>query len=595
VASKRKPARPDRSPRNRAPAKPHAIKRAEKQVLSADQEWAHTVAELVGGDCHAYQRHVLEDVYTHGQRFITMLVGRGGGKTSAIRALFLTGMTRTRRGRFLYFATTREAAEELLWEPMKALVAFHGWQDEFEFLDSKLRVTCKRTGATLRLYGMDKPRHVEQHRGKPFDGVAIDEAASHDIALVANMLDRIIGPRLDERMGWMVLAGTPGHFLSGDFYNFTRPGSTALDENDEPVPLHRPWEDRDKPEFAGWDGWCSHHWKLSDVIALPNPPIALVNLWNGALKKKRRNRWSDENPIWLREYMGQWAADDTGMVFKYRALKDGQPWNQWDPFDGAKLIGLQALMAAVAKLPKKSEGVDLLDWRFVIAGDKGSTDPFALNVFAFSPNDPARNIWHVMPFERTAMYARLVAEIILGGDFVAAILRGAVVDFDRAGGVVGVTGWPDAAVCDADQAFLDELANVYGFRMKKAERKPDYKMGAIELVNGDLVDGRIKIIKASHLESQVMALQWAVDDHGRVKENKAQANHSSDTLIYGRREISHLFESGSVEQPPPTSSSAVYQDPQGLTGGEDRDAPHDRMPDLESGLAAEYEFRDPWG
>jgi hypothetical protein len=98
-------------------------------------------------------------------------------------------------------------------------------------------------------------------------------------------------------------------------------------------------------------------------------------------------------------------------------------------------------------------------------------------------------------------------------------------------------------VVDADPNFILEMANTHGIRFKKAEKKPEYKHGAIELVNGDLVEGRILIIKGSPLDKQIRVLQWKIDEHGNPREDKAQANHSTDCLIYGRREIAYQFES----------------------------------------------------
>jgi hypothetical protein len=67
-------------------------------------------------------------------------------------------------------------------------------------------------------------------------------------------------------------------------------------------------------------------------------------------------------------------------------------------------------------------------------------------------------------------------------------------------------------VVDADPNFILEMANTHGIRFKKAEKKPEYKHGAIELVNGDLVEGRILIIKGSPLDKQIRVLQWKIDE-----------------------------------------------------------------------------------
>lgn len=560
---------------------PHGRVKAERRVLSPDERWAAEISERVIADCHPFQRDAVEDP----ARFISLLVGRGGGKTTTMRARAIIKLTSIRRARMVYIAPTRQMAEELMWIPLKDSIEFYGLMDDFTFHESKLRCTCKRTGAMYTLVGLDDKGEVDKLRGRPFDEVHPDEASLYDPKLLEDLLDRALGPRLGERNGCIVMGGTPGHILAGPFYDFTRPGATVTDDDGNSIPLHRPYADRGQPEFAAWDGYSSHHWTLKAVAELPNAAelyLALVNLWAGALRTKARKRWSDQNPIWLREYLGIWASDDTNHVFKYRSnLDDGAPWNQWDPFDGRKLEGVQALELALARL--RSMGIE--DLRYVYGGDMGTALPYALNIFAFSPHDPMRRRWHVMPFERTLMRARLIAELHMGPEATTrAFLQQPA---EPLGALLGVTGWPDAMVMDTDLATLEELRNTYGINYKKAERNPHYKRGAIELVNGEFIDGRILVIKGSELESQLLTLQWRENRFGHVEEDPRQASHSTDTLVYSSKEIAGLFESGAVggDAQPPNSRA-----PQAIErrGPVEPVASHVRAP---SG----GRYRDPWG
>jgi len=566
----------------RAPAKPWARAKAARRVLSPDEKWAAAIRERVLGDCHPFQLGAVEDP----SRFITLLVGRGGGKTTSMRARAILKLTSIRRARLTYIAPTRPMAEELMWEPLKHSLEHYGLIDDCHISESKLACTCKRTGAVYKLVGLDDKGEVNKLRGRPFDEVQPDEASLYPAHILADLLDRAVGPRLGERNGCIVMGGTPGHILSGPFYDFTRTGASVQDDEGNTIPLHRPYADRDKPEYSAWDSYSSHHWTLKDVAELPEAArkyVALVNLWAEALKVKKRNRWSDDNPIWLREYLGQWAADDTDMVFRYRPhLEDGKLWNQWDPYGDHKLEGIQALKAAIAKLAE----FGLKDLRYVISDDMGSADPFASNVFAFSPSDLLRQLWHVMGFERTGMYARTIAELTIGVDE-----RGQAMH-DKPAGIIGVTGWPDGMVMDTDQATLDELSKVYGLRFVKADRNPNYKAGAIELTNGDFVDGRIKIIKGSHLERQLQSLQWAEDQFGRVKENKAQANHSTDTLIYGRKLVAEMFETGSITtDAPPAAAAGADAEAQASVDGDYQHRERNEFDDL----LVDAEYVDAWG
>jgi hypothetical protein len=110
----------------------------------------------------------------------------------------------------------------------------------------------------------------------------------------------------------------------------------------------------------------------------------------------------------------------------------------------------------------------------------GTRDPFAMNVFAFAPADPWRRLIHVFWLEKMRMHGKPIAEMLIGPD-------PETHPGTPRGGVFSVIGWPDVIEFDADQPSIDELANVYGIRAKKCDRRADYKFGAIELVNGDLL------------------------------------------------------------------------------------------------------------
>lgn len=473
---------------------------ADTRALARARDTSDWIAKatIVLDSCHPKQREFAADP---GRRVVA-LVGRGGGKTTGGRARFLLRMLSTPKARCLYIATTREQAAELMWGPLKDLIEKLGIQARFN--ETKLRCTFMKNGATLRLVGADNKREIDKLRGQPFHEVGIDEAASYPAQLLEHLVFRIIGPRLGDYGGSLWFIGTPGHILSGPFYDSSRPGSE----------IHRRWSDRDLPEFADWTGWSFHSWSLQDGGA--TVPV-MARLWTEALLEKSTNAWGDEHPVWRREYLGQWSADNTECVYRYRAfLEDGAQWNQWDP---------ERDKAGFAVLPPG-------DWQYAYGMDLGHHDPFALEVFAYQLIDPTKTLYHVYEFEKRGMYPRTIAELLLGEELNA----------EQPGGVFGKTGWPGGIVADLagnGDAILAELQNVYGIRIEPAEKKN--KSDSIELFNGDLIDGRIKILKGSRLAEQLLDLQWAVDDFGRVRENKGQRNDCSDAAIYARRVAQHLL------------------------------------------------------
>lgn len=576
--------------RHTTTAKPHARAKADARVgLAAGGDgngngdpWAARIRASIRAAYHQWQLDAAND----NSRRISLLVGRGGGKTTLWKGRLLDEMAHVTHGRYVYACPTLGMAVELLWEPLKQTLSQLGLEQGHDYETKEApreggKILMLRTGSRLKLFGIDDAKQVNLCRGQPFDGVVVDEAAYCGISIVKDFVENVIEPRIGERDGWIGLSSSPGRVLRGFFYDVTRDGS----------PLHRPYSQREQPEYADWlrDSFSSHAWNLAEVTGVrkagdtPYPEAlmrypALVALRQSHLRIKAAKKWTDQNPVWLREYEGRWSRDDTAAVFQFDPAL-----NLWAPHGDAPIEGIAGLKRAIAALPPGHE------WHYVIAADKGSPrvskdagddgererrDPWALNVYAFSPSDPQQREFHVYYFERVGLYARPLAKLLLGEDKKA---PNECMPHEKPGGIIGLIGWPDSMVADCDGNTIEELANVYGLRFEKAEKAPAYKAGAIELTNGDLVDARIKAIKDSPLHKQLAELQWAEQESGALKEDPAQPNHSSDTLIYGTRLIAKLFESGIVVRENAASSS--YSDPMGLDGPPDvppRQDPRDR-------------------
>lgn len=478
---------------------------------SARIEWRPLVDTILS-ECHEKQRGFVED----DAKRICAIVARGGGKTTGGRARFVIRMLKTRRARCCFIATSRQQAEEFMWAPLKDLLQALAIPAIFN--ETKLKCTFLHNGSTLRLVGADDKKSVDKLRGQPFHEVGVDESASYSKSLFSTMLDRVIIPRLGDFDGTLWCIGTPGHILDGGFYDMTRVGGD----------LSRAYSDRHKKEFEGWFKWSRHHWTMEDGA---KEKLVMANLWKNALIEKELKGWEDDNPIWRREYLGFWAADDTENVYRYSAHdENGDLWNQWDP-------------------PRDRYGWAIMpdefdDWRYSYGQDMGASDPYALEIVAWSPSDHSHTLYHVFEFTQTKMYARKIAELILGEDPKDGTQWP---DFENLDGCIGHKGWPDAI--SADMAglggnMLDELAEVYGLRIKPAKKQD--KHDNIELTNGDLVDGRAKILKGSELEAQLLQLQWAPDEYGRLREHKGMRNDATDAYIYARRDAAHLI-SGETE------------------------------------------------
>lgn len=489
-----------------------ALGGGQRRTRTTGDDWPRKV-QIVADQCHPKQRELVDN---EGLR-LAAIVGRRGGKTTAVRVRFFRRLLTTPRARCLYIAATRSSAEELMWGPLKDIFERSGFTigGDVSFNETKLKLVVHGNKSQLQLVGADNMRDIEKLRGQYFHEVWIDESGSYPPSLLRNLIERIIAPTLGDYGGTLGLIGTPSHVLAGPFYEVTRPDSE----------IGQPFGQVEDP-----NGWVTHFWTLEDGAAAGIP--AMANAWQAALAEKARNGWSDDHPVWKREWLGLWAADNTENVFKYRPHLDGKPWNQWDPPKDPR--------TGFAVLPPG-------EWTYVYGMDLGASDLFALEVFAFNPHDAV--LYHVREFGAPKMYAKSIAELLLGREL----------NHEEMGGLFAATDWPAAIVADTaglGGAFLAELAEVYGIPIDPAEKKN--KHDSIELFNGDLIDGRIVVLKDSKLEDQLIHLQWAVDDYGGLKENRSMRNDFADAAIYARRAAQHLFASTRPEDPvdPGTAEAA---------------------------------------
>lgn len=460
--------------------------------------------------------HPKQQAYVHDTaKRIACVVGARGGKSTGGRARFLRRMLRTKRARCLFVAPTVGQAKKIIWEPFKEML--HRLGIKFESNETDFIIKLLHNGSTLMLGGSATKADVDRFRGLAFHEIGIDECASFRPGLLEWLVDRVLAPRLGEYRGTLWLISTPGHLQRGLFYEVTRPGSkegTPYEDGREELP----------------DGYSTHHWSLQDGA----PHVAaLANAWAEALETKRRNGWDDDHPVWKREYLGLWAADDTEAVFKYRPhLDDGLDWNQWDPEKDEH---------GFAILPEHLRGQTIFySWGV----DPGIRDPFGLVIFAWSPHDPTKTLYQVYEFSQKEMYAERAAQLFRG---VNPKTQTPTADYIAPKSIIGRLGWPAVKVADQQNnlALFAELSKVYGLFFTEAKKRD--KHASIELFNGDLLAGRIKILKGSDLELQLMTLQWDVDDLGGIHEDTAARNDLSDAALYARAEATHLH---STEEAP---------------------------------------------
>ena len=223
-------------------------------------------------------------------------------------------------------------------------------------------------------------------------------------------------------------------------------------------------------------GWSQHAWDMTQ-----NPHIPHAAEWIAELLKRRG--WGPDHPTFLREYRAKWVRDPNALVYRYDA-------------------GRNLISAPTHVRPNYVIGIDL-----------GFVDATAWVVMSWSHSSP--HIEVIESFRESGLIPSKIAEITFQ-------LR------ER---------YPNATLI-ADhgglgKSIIEEMRQRHGLPVQGAEKTT--KRSAIEWMNGDLEQGRIKVVQGrnNELVEEWALLQWSED---RSKEDPRFENHCSDAALYCYRE-----------------------------------------------------------
>lgn len=377
------------------------------------------------------------------------LCSRRAGKThTCVAYLLITALTRPRTVS-VYVALTRLSAKRLIWRALMTADATHGLRAVINH--TELTVTLPN-GSAIIVTGAHDEADAERLRGGKYALVVVDECASFP-GFFSSMVEEVIEPALVDEQGTLCLVGSPGAAVAGLFHAAT----------------------------TGEMQYSTHHWTILDNPHLPHARAYLA-------RKRAEKKWTDESPIYRREWLGQWVRSSDGMVYRYDPLRnDGEP----PPGEYAHVLGI----------------------------DLGYNDAFAISVLAFALDRP--EVWVIDEFSRSGL---------LPGEWGDAIEKYR----DRYA--------PIAMVADAGalgKPIVLEMVKRRGLALEFAEKKE--KAATIELLNDDLTSGRMKIKPGLRVADEMTRLQWDPDTIGtmRRKEDERYPNNSCDATLYAWRRCQH--------------------------------------------------------
>lgn len=480
-----------------------------------------------GVGCSPKQRGVLDD-YDLGTKYISVRCPRRSGK-SFIMALLATYVGETRPGsRILIISLTLKSTRENYWSGSPS--GIHKMNALFNLgltFNETTSVWWHTNGSRGRLAGAETRADIEYLRGAAAEAdiVILDECKSFSPGLLNELIYDVLEPGLMTRDGVLVMGGTPGISPVGAFYDATcetaRVDVDVVDEDGRVVkqsfPTCVPYgsgkdttytfiNEAGEEELAR-EAWSLHTWTIQDNVAVPKQ-------WARALRIKRARKWADDHPAWRREYLGEWAHSDDGLVYYSYVHNRDSGTVTWIP---------EKSKDNVTGLPPE-EG----PWHLVFGLDLGFVDDTALVVMAYSEKvKEFRQVWDYK------------AQHLLPEDVVT-LIQNAIMKFGHPVAVVGDAG-------NLGKMLVEAFSQRYGIPMVKAEKTE--KFDHIELVNNDFHTGRIKIIKGSELDTELCQLMWDLDKgtkqeltrEGKLKEDKSLPNHLCDALLYSFRFAYHYF------------------------------------------------------
>lgn len=382
--------------------------------------------------------------------------GRRAGKTNGI-ALWLYGGGLTDPGGLsLYVGRTQYLARITLMPKLVELKAAYGLEFRERMRDNQLQVLLPN-GHVIWLSGCKDSAEYGKFRGPKFRRVAWDEASLAGPWL-GDAIEDAIDPALSDTDGEFILAGTPGYSPIGYWF--------------EAANGKRP-------------GWIGHHWTcLENPYWRQRQGDGLQYLAD----KRAINRWTEQHPTYLREWLGLWVDDPDAKVFHYDYGRN----SGWPPPDGRR--------------------------QTVIAIDLGDTSPTAWVVLQTVP--PFPEIYVVECQQRPGLIPSAVAA------HTANLLQrypGARVVVDT-GGLGG--------------AYAREMQERFGISAEPADKRD--RRSAIEMVRGDVLSGIIKLDPQAcrPIVDEWSALQW---DEKHENFDARFADHLTDAVIYGHRMVRPLY------------------------------------------------------
>lgn len=378
-------------------------------------------------------------------RFKCALNTRRSGK-SHLAAVRLLEAARKQVCMCPYIALTRESARRIMWPTFQQLNDKYSLGAEM----SESALTIKLGKSEIFLVGADQKNFMNRLRGGKYGLAVLDESQSYR-EHIEELIDDVLTPTLIDLNGDLDLYGTPGIKPSGYFFDVTT---------------------------GAKKGFSVHKWSILDNPYIPNSKAFIDEMM-------ANKGWTEQNPTYRREWLGEWVLDLDAMLLKFH--RDRNTYSE------------------------KPKGPS---WNRIIGIDYGWHDETAFVVLSYSDAHP-----HIF-VEHAESHPEMIPSKI------AAKLH-ALIETWSPISIVADTG-------GLGKSITEEMRQRYHLPIKAAEKSE--KATNISLLNGDLIDGKI-FIKAS-LSKLIEQIENLPRGEDMLEADGFEAD-LFDALLYAFREARH--------------------------------------------------------
>lgn len=428
---------------------------------------------------------IYDELYDKQKRFamstsrnLAVLGSRRAGKTEMWPRIAVAKALTTPRSLVRVWSHARQRAKELLWNRIRYLVGRHGLKCKANEVELSFRF---ENDAEVRLVGADKDKEIQKKRGDSSLAEIVLESQNFG-SLLEPLVEDVIRPSLIDLRGTVYLEGTPGSICAGYWFDITGGNDTG-----------EVWQSLGPNAVSMFE---VHRWTMLDNPFIPHAREEMA-------ATKAMKGWADDNPTYLREWLGRWVNDLGSLYYSFDLLRNTYRTDEVQPWGPG--------------------------WTHVLGWDLGAIDDMAIVIWGWHEDDPT--LYEVFSWKKSGARSNEVLAVIEQQEKEKRLNLVKKVADTQGGG----------------KMYVDEVMSRTQHRFEAAKKNDKYDH--VRLMNDDLLTGRVKVRMGSPLQEELIGLMRDPDYDPRHPDYKDKLptedpscpNHCADAGLYSYREAWHFM------------------------------------------------------